>query len=113
MGAPAFDLLRYLDEVVAADTGAPGFRARVCVGVKGRGFWLATFDGARATTVTTEAMPADFDVAVGFRDDDEVRALLEPASDVPGLITGDRALFVKFVQRYLRARSPLATRLAR
>jgi hypothetical protein len=107
----AFDLLRYLDDIVKNDRGPPGFRGTVCVAVKGRGFWLASFADVVTTSISS-TMPDVFDVAVGFRED-EIDALLDPARDVPGIVTGDRELFLRFVRRYVKSRSALDVRLER
>ncbi|MBI1946576.1 MAG: hypothetical protein HYS27_12820 [Deltaproteobacteria bacterium] len=110
-------LLNYLDARVRKDTLPPGFTGRVCVGVKDRArggavrWWIADFTD-KARTFFAADRPREYGVAVGL-DEHGARAMLGlPVTGTPmQLVTGDRALLLKFVRRYLRDVSPLQSRI--
>ena len=114
-GVTELSLLSYLDALVRSDTGYPGFAGSVCVGVKREDetrWWQAHFAASRSTEYLDE-MPTEYDVAVGV-DAQTARWLLGLVEE-PGptlLITGDKKLLSKFLNRYVRHTSPLSLRIS-
>ncbi len=113
-------LLALLDALVIRDGAAPGaaVTGRVAVGVRcddGRWvFWRLTPDVRKATTELFDAAPAaDVTLVV---DADVAESILAsgqaPTTPSVMAVSGNRALFRKFAQRYLEPRSWLDARVS-
>jgi hypothetical protein len=111
--AEPLDLLAFLEAVVSADRGPPGFRGRLCFGVRAERetrWLLASFlDDVHMERPPT--MPEEFDVGVGVSDE-VARAMMRGETPKTGLlaVTGDQELLTAFTSRYLKRKSFLDVR---
>lgn len=107
-------VLAYLDELVGADRGPPGFRGVVCMGVQmawSTSWWVASFDRTVRARFSSR-MPLGFDVAVGLTEEQAEAFARGGAISGKGLVTGDRRILQAFASRYLRTRNWLSARVA-
>lgn len=106
----------YLDARVKKDRAPAGFACTIAVGirsVRGVAWWVCEAQpGKPAVARFAPARPTTCDVAVGL-DDAGADQLLGrvPRRRPLRMVAGDAALLKRFVGRYLKDASPLATRL--
>jgi hypothetical protein len=109
------DLLLLLHWMTTRDRGAPGFSGTIAVGVRhanGESWWRASF-GARAESELIDRCPVDVDVSLLFSEDEANRIMDQgtlAASLGADRVVGDRELFFRFIERYMRKRSALDLR---
>ena len=101
------ELLRILDAVVRADLASPGFTGDLCVGVQdasGTSWWWFQVGTSVVTSFSSE-MPENTD-ALLILGEKEASSLIEtgepPTSPEVLFLSGDRELFTRFSERYLK-----------
>lgn len=109
--------MRFLEAVIHADGAPAGFAGAICVGVKGTvstSWWLAECSRDQVTRISKPIPMPRFDVGLGL---DTVTAdWILARAPKPGalkILTGNRAVFDHFLNRFLRRSGVVGVRLFR